>query len=213
MVDRHRTVRHCWTALVAVLLLASTDHAVKIGRPLATKAQPAPDPELAISSGVPAAAGKPAVVGVRFSAHGAAIASMVFSVDYDGRVLALNPADADDDGVPDAIAFRTPPAFSASVLFNAEDDDGEIDVVVADLVPPLSRLPDGVLADITFDVAPTAPAGESVLRFSNDPAPSLGSTTGTAVPGTFAGGSVQIGGSATSWARLPYLARQGMLGR
>ena len=205
---RHR--RASWPIALALVAIGGVGCAAEthangaIGR----SSQAPQGPELAIAGGVPAARGGRAKVPVRFAAHGAAVSGIVLSVDYDSRVLALDPADSDGDGVPDAVAIRVPAQFVAIVNFDPQDRKGEIDIVVQDLLPPLAAIPDGDLLEITLDVLSTAPTGTTPVRFSRDPSPSFGSTTGAAVAGSFQDGSVEVGELAVPKAYLPLLKQQ-----
>lgn len=190
-------------AIVAACIAAA---AGCLGVPRAM-AQPGSGPALSIPTGLPAVPGGEVAVPVAFAAHGADIASLVFSIDYDSALLSIDPTDADGDGSPDAVAFDLPGGFVTTVLLDPTDTDGELDVVITDLLPPLGRLPDGDLVDVTF-VAADAPAPVAVpVRFSREPSPSFGSTTGSTVPGTSTDGSVRIGAGPAASIWLPRLVR------
>jgi len=206
---RHPESWHRSRSALRLIAAAAAGLAVGIGFAGAQRgyAQPGAGPALAIGVEVPPAPGGRAVVPVDFKANGAAIASLVYSIDYDATRMALDPTDADADGVPDAIRFHVPGGFATSVLLDATDADGEIDVVITDLLPPLGRLPDGSLADMAFDLAGLPAPAVVPVRFSRDPAPSFGSTAGSTVPGTFADGSVRIGAVPAAWIFLPRLLK------
>lgn len=154
----------------------------------------ASSPELTIADEVPAVSGGTVSVPVSFSSGGQAISSAVFSINFDEACLALNPADGNGDGIPDAVVFSMPAAFSGSAGVDVADIDGELDIYVADPFAPLAALPDGVLVTLNFTVI-CQPPGEfrmASLAFAASPHASFGSTTGTSVPGTTQNGSVRI---------------------
>jgi uncharacterized repeat protein (TIGR01451 family) len=140
-------------------------------------------PALTLPDQVSADSGR-ATVPVSFFAHGHSITSLAFSVDYDETWLALDPADRDGNGVPDAVIFALPGDFSMSVTFNEDDMDGEVDIFVGDISPPLTSLSNGPIVSMLLDV--DSPPGETqgAVQFSADPAASFGNTSGQSVPGT-----------------------------
>ncbi len=174
---------------------------------VAGPAQPPAGPSLTIAADVPATPGGTAQVPLTFKAGGAEIASLAFSVDYDSALLSIDPADEDGDGVPDAVAFDLPGAFVTIVSLDPTDADGELDVVITDLIPPLARLPDGDLVQVTFDAGDPAGPLSSPVRFSRDPPASFGSTSGTSIPGATADGSVRFGAGVAGRIYLPLLHR------
>lgn len=170
-------------------------------------AQPGSGPTLSIPTGLPVKPGDAIVVPIAFAARGADVTSLVFSLDYDTERLTIDPTDADDDGSPDAVAFHLPGGFVTTVLLDPADADGELDIVITDLLPPLSRLPDGDLVRVTFVAAGPSEPVSTPIRFSSDPSPSFGSTTGSTVPGTWTDGSVRIGAGPAASISLPRLVR------
>ncbi len=140
--------------------------------------------------GVPA--GEDVAVPIDFA--GGDIAAVAFSVDYDEGCLSFDATDGDGDGLPDAIGFHAPPAFTVAVFFDSGDTDGEIDILIFDL-PPVATLPNGALATITFGSTCTPPPGSKILApvlFSSDPAASFGNTAGQDVSGIAVGAPVEI---------------------
>jgi uncharacterized repeat protein (TIGR01451 family) len=144
---------------------------------------PLPGPALTMPEEVQAVAGQ-AVVPVTFAANGHSITSLAFSVDYDETWLSLNPADRDGNGVPDAVVFSLPGDFTYSVTFDEGDADGEVDVFIGDITPPLTSLSDGPIVFTILNVDSSPGATRGAVRFSLDPAASFGDTSGQSVPGT-----------------------------
>ena len=145
---------------------------------------PLPGPALAMPAQVSAPPGGFTTVPVSFSANGHSITSLAFSVDYDETWLALDPADHDGNGIPDAVIFSLPGDFTASVTFDESDADGEVDIFIGDIAPPLTSLSDGPIAFMILNVASSPGATRGAVRFSLDPAASFGDTSGQSVPGT-----------------------------
>jgi hypothetical protein len=77
-----------------------------------------------------------------------AIAAAGFTLKYDAAALSFDAADADGDGLPDALAFDLP----AGVQAWTQIEDGTIQVAVAGLTLPLPTLEDGAFATATFSV-------------------------------------------------------------
>ena len=149
-------------------------------------------PSLDIEDLVAATAGGTAAVDVTFTSGGSLISATTFSLDFDESLLTFDPTDADLDGLPDSVTLRVPGAFQGSVTYDKDNTDGELDFLIADIFPPLSPLPDGVIASVTFGVGSPASTTEAAVNCSLDPAAAFGSTSGASVPGTCSDGSVLI---------------------
>jgi uncharacterized repeat protein (TIGR01451 family) len=141
-------------------------------------------PALAMPDQVSAVPGGLATVPVTFAANDHSITSLAFSVDYDETWLALDPADHDGNGIPDAVIFSLPGDFTASVTLDEDDTDGEVDVFIGDIAPPLTSLSDGPIAFMILDVGSSPGSTQGAVRFSLDPKASFGDTSGQSVPGT-----------------------------
>lgn len=176
--------------VIGLVILASFDQIAFAG-PLEQSSGPA----LAISE-ARVKAGKPASIKLSYSSQGNSISSIVFSIDIDTSTLYFDPADANKDGIPDCIQPSTPAGFSTIITYDANDTDGELDVMIADLVPDLSEIPDGELLRITFQTKKSTISQKSPLVFSLEPPISFGSTDGTSVPGSGSNGVVWIEGVA-----------------
>ena len=66
--------------------------------------------------------------------------SAAFSLDYDSACLAIDPADANHDGIPDAVSVSVPADFEKSVSLNAADTTGELDIAIWDADSPIAEL-------------------------------------------------------------------------
>ncbi|MCB9156606.1 MAG: hypothetical protein H6645_05770 [Caldilineaceae bacterium] len=74
------------------------------------------------------------------------LAAAGFTLNYDAASLRFDAADADGDGLPDALALHLP----AGVQAWTQVSDGQIQVALAGLSLPLPTLADGALATVTF---------------------------------------------------------------
>jgi Tol biopolymer transport system component len=129
---------------------------------------------------------------ISFDPKGKDVSSAVFSIDFDQSWLTFDGTDSNSDGLPDAISFNLPEGFVASAAYDAQDEDGEIDVVI--YYPGLvqASLPAGSI--MTVSLATGAPQGNFVaeVKSSLDPRASFGSPTGLSLPGTLVDGSIWI---------------------
>ena len=67
---------------------------------------------------------------IQLDPKGKQLSSVVFSVDFDETWLDFDDSDGNNDGVPDAISLNLPAGYVAAASYDAQDKDGEIDVVV-----------------------------------------------------------------------------------
>lgn len=174
---------------------------------------PPPLPAFSLPQHAAGSPGASVTLPLQFASNGHAIAAASFALDLGGCV-SFDPVDADTDGLPDDVVLQLPPGWTASVLHQPGDPDGELRFVLYDL-PPFTALPTGTVAEITLQVTcnPATPTVEP-LPFESSPAPSLGNTAGQAVAGTFSGGSIDIepvpelffdgfeGGNFAAWSRV-----------
>lgn len=139
--------------------------------------------------------GEAVTLPLTFVASGNQIASMAFSLDYDESCLAFSEADANLDGIPDAVALSISSAFQASVTFDVSDTDGEIDFYIADLFAPLAALSSGQFATVTFQSTCSVDEGTqrvASINLAGEPPLSFGDVNGNSVAGTLANGSVLL---------------------
>jgi len=170
-------------------VIAERDHA-----PNALPARQSVSPTLTLGD-VSVQSGETVTVPLTFAANGHQIVSIGLSIDYDQNHLSFDDADADSDGVPDALTLNIPPIYSKAVSFNVNDADGELDVLVFYFGgdPENNVLPDGVIASIAFQAAQVTGEQTTEVSFSTQsPAPSFGNVNGVSVPGVTNNGSVLI---------------------
>jgi hypothetical protein len=138
--------------------------------------------------------GRPVTVPVSLKANSFDLAATTFSIDMDESCLRLDPADSDDDGIPDAIRFSLPAGFQAMASVVLSDTDSELDIFIADLQPPLAALPDGILATIEFKAAcvPEADPLAVNVNFSTAPEATASDQNGVAVAVATTPGTITI---------------------
>ena len=104
--------------------------------------------------------------------------------------------DENGNGIPDGIAFDMSPQFFPSVSYDADDENGELDIIIADYSPPLAALDDSDhLRRVGFTAIcqPVSEDGDTTrIDFSSEPAVSFSSPNGQPVSGRAAGASVLI---------------------
>lgn len=152
-------------------------------------------PSLTIPQAIPATVGNLATVPVDFRTGGAAVGSVVFSIDFDEVCLGFDARDNNNDGLPDSVHFNKPAAFRGSVAYAADDLDGELDFVIADYSPPIASLPDtDGLVTLAFTplCTPTTAPVSAIVAFSAAPAISFGAPNGNDLMGSGRDGSVEI---------------------
>jgi hypothetical protein len=109
--------------------------------------------------------------------------------------LSFDPADVNQDGMPDAVTCPVPGAFAKSVAFNGSDLDSEIDIAIYDGAPPFSALPDGTLCTIQFTAVCPTPITDYLtapVNFSDSDKATFGDTNSVDIPGQTVNGSVRI---------------------
>jgi len=142
--------------------------------------------ELSIPSNVAAAEGETVVVPVELFNAGEAVAAVAFSVDFDHTQL---------DFVSAEIAPAVPGSFSPTVTTELADADGEIDVTIADLTPPIATLPSDTMLLMTFTANATPPLKSTLIApvdFSLSPSPSFSDDGALDLFGASVNGSVEI---------------------
>jgi hypothetical protein len=131
--------------------------------------------QIAAPASVAAAPGSTVAAPIVLTANGNAVAAAAFTMQID-PALVFDPADADADGVPDAVSFNTPAGFFKMVLYDAPTR--RLQVLVAGLVMPLPVLPDGAFATVHLQGAASATGGAAPINLNDV---SLGSVEGNEV--------------------------------
>lgn len=156
-------------------------------------------PTLFVHGGLAAPVGSVVDVPIAFDSGGTHVAALSFSLGYDHGCLALDLADQDKNGLPDAITFNAPGQFFPSIAASSSDYEGRIDVVLADYIPPLAALHDTIaLVTIRFRIVCPVPPGlmqNAHLRFAAVPAVGFSGPTGHPIAGASYGGTVQVIGA------------------
>lgn len=122
---------------------------------------------------------------------GLSLAGISASLDYDQTCLT---PDADNNGILDQVTWSVPAGFSTVAVFNPLDTDGEIDLSIVDISPPIDPLPAGLLVKIKLQAICAVPGAEvaAPVVFSTAPAPTFGDILANNVVGAWAGGVVRI---------------------
>ena len=149
-------------------------------------------PILSMPDALPVAANDSVTVPIHLATNGHEISSIAFSIDLDGAHTSFSPADANGDGIPDAINFLVPASFTVSASYDAADVDSELDILITDVSLPLSALSEGELLTLEL-VTGNVPFGTEIpLEFSINPGASFGNTAGQSILGTMENGSLMV---------------------
>lgn len=155
-------------------------------------------PTLQLSTAVTATPGSLITMTLAYVGHGIGVTSLAFSLDVEQTCLAFDPSDLNRNGLPDAITVHVPPSVNTSIAVDLSDENGELDIIIADFFPPFVTLPDRApLLEIRLRaVCPVEPGAErrAAVRFSTDPNPSLGTASGAPVTAQTIDGFVTISG-------------------
>jgi hypothetical protein len=104
------------------------------------------------------------------------VAAFAASIVFDPARLRLDPADADRDGVPDAVHFHLPPGMYRAAAYDTAA--GRVDLVAAGVAKPLPKLVDGQVVTLDLTIVDDAESA-AALALANL---SLGDSEGGAVP-------------------------------
>ena len=111
----------------------------------------------------------------------------MFSIDIDTRRLRFNPADHDMDGVPDAVTLPQGRPSLTYVVYDPDDESGELDVMLANLSG--APLPEGTI--MVVKLRPRRRGSVfSRVDFADDPEASFGTPQGQTVEGV----TLKLGG-------------------
>lgn len=154
---------------------------------------------LFVQGGLAATVGSLVDVPIGFDSGGAHVAALSFSLDYDSECLALSPDDQNHDGLPDAFMLDAPTQFIPSIDMNPGNQQGRVDVILADYIPPLAALRDSAaLFTIQFRIiCPLAPGlvFDAHVDFATTPVAGFSDPSGYDLPGVARGGAVQVIGA------------------
>lgn len=132
---------------------------------------------------------------ITFDSDGASVSSLTFSVDYDESCLSFDPADVNEDGLPDTVKVMLPAIFGvARVSHDMEDSDGEIDFALVDTTQPFEAIPEGVIVEVTLNVneATSCWGTEADVGFSSSPQAGFANDEGERLDCETDDGSVMI---------------------
>jgi hypothetical protein len=153
---------------------------------------------LRVGSPLQIANGGTVAVPVALDTAGQSVASAAFILEFDPALFGVDPADADGNGIPDAVAFTLPDSFAKSVL--VDNEQGQIKVAVFGTSMPLPLLHDGVIATVTL-YGKASVMGQSIVGLERV---SLGSDQGQSLTVVSDSGIITFG-AANSSLFLPLL--------
>jgi hypothetical protein len=116
-------------------------------------------------------------VPIQLNTAGNAVAAATFALDFDPAHLTFDATDADENGLPDAVAFDLPAGMTPAVHYNVEQS--RVEVVVYSMNLPLPLLDDGAIATVTLQVSDAITVSETSLSLDRT---SLGDDQGRTVP-------------------------------
>lgn len=164
-------------------------------------------PTLTLRNDLTTTAGGVIVEPLSYQSNGVTLSAVSFSLDLDQACLAFDPGDQNRDGLPDALTFYTPLGFTIMVTVDLLDADSEVDMIIADLFPPFTALPDRApLLELQLQaVCQPAPGTTSrgMVAFSAASPPSFSSLAGTSITGNTVDGWVTIAGPVPTATPLP----------
>lgn len=133
-----------------------------------------------------------APVFVTFSDEGSdsAPSGLVFALSFDPALLYFDPADADDDGLPDGLDFHLPGDFSAEAVWDAEG--GKLAIRLSDFSPEQLAELDGALIVVGLIVSDVSAPTSAAIRFVSDPAAVAFDGLGNSYPIETVDGAVQL---------------------
>ena len=114
------------------------------------------------------------LVTVNLAANGNAAAGAAFSLIFDPTQLVIDPADANQDGLPDVVSMSAPTDYLSIAQVSFVGD--QVDFALIDQTSPLTPLADGTLATVRFQRLDGSAPRLTLLNAS------LGSTAASRVP-------------------------------
>ncbi|MCL4834087.1 MAG: S8 family serine peptidase [Caldilineaceae bacterium] len=103
---------------------------------------------ISISQKIPVALDQQIDVPIYLESSGLSVVATAFTLNFDPSWLFFDPTDGNSDGIPDSITFAL--AGSSALSATQQAGGGGFSLFVGDVTPPLTALPDGLLATITF---------------------------------------------------------------
>lgn len=126
-------------------------------------------------------------VPVHLTTNGHNVAAASFALSFDKDQLALDATDADQNGLPDAVTFHTPPGMVTVANYN--EAASRLELTVYAVTVPMPTLADGLVANVTLQVNEQATVASTPITLGQS---SLGSDQGQAVPVAVSDSAVQI---------------------
>jgi hypothetical protein len=147
-------------------------------------------PRLTLPDSVPAQTGQVVEIPVSLVSSGDHVAAAVFSLVLDESQLRFDPTDSNQDGIPDAVVPHVTNDFDVTVRHASGQT--RLDFLLSDSSLPLASLRDGRLVTIRLKAEDTTAGQGPAVEFAQEPAASLGSTSGASIPVVTQGQTVLI---------------------
>jgi subtilisin family serine protease len=138
--------------------------------------------QLTIDDGAAASPSGEIDVPVRLETQGHALAAAAFALEIDHGRVQLDTADANQDGVIDAVTFATPPGVMTYAQVNATK--GVLEVYAANADLPFTPLSDGLLLTIRLRTSGDSQLENQspIMFFAQESAVSLSDLQGMSIP-------------------------------
>ncbi|MCW5857036.1 MAG: hypothetical protein KIS63_02020 [Caldilineales bacterium] len=146
---------------------------------------------LAIPPALESRAGAVVDVPISLSFGSGEVAGLGFSLTYDPSWLSFDPTDADSDGLPDAISFKLPGAFDATVTWDGSSPNGELLISLENITSDKLMGVEGALLTVSFATAAPEAMVETVVDIGASGA-WVADAEGIAYPMPATRGSVRI---------------------
>lgn len=161
--------------------------------------------QLAVAANPTADPGDSVQIPIHLTGNGHEVVAAGFTLNFDVTQLSFDATDANEDGIPDAIAFDVPAGMTTYANYNSDLNRVEIAVYSFNIAaPPLN---DGLLATIELQVRTDADAASTELNLDDG---SLGNGEGQDVPVDVTDGTITINDesrTATESIFLPFVQR------
>lgn len=158
------------------------------------------DADLAVGQNLVGVRNHTVNVPIRLTTNDHRVSAASFALNFDQNQLVFDATDADQNGLPDAITFSTPPGMVTVANYNEAANRLELTVYAVSV--PMATLSDGLVANVTFTVNSEMTVDEAPIILVNS---SLGSDQGQAVPVEVHSASVRVAQFFRFF--LPFLSR------
>ena len=142
---------------------------------------------VSVGSGLQMGAGGKVTAPIVLDTAGQNVAAAAFNLKYDPALFSIDTADANGDGIPDAITFSVPNSVVKAVV--VDNEAGLAKFALFGVTLPLPLFQDGPIANVTLTGKVSA-AGQSAVELKQV---SIGDNQGRSVPVDEIGGVITFG--------------------